>query len=382
MVDFLKRFAPALLLAFLIIGTSPIMGQLRDFFFAAFPGQALRAIAVVLVVLVSALFLLALWRIREYRKLRYGGLLLVFALLFLQVVGLGRGIAQVDIVERIHVLEYGTLAALVFWGIKRRAKPASWPELALYPIFAATLSGVLDESAQLLFQLRIADFRDVLLNAFAALVGVLFAASLAPPTSWASGRSALPGVLRFLALTLLGLGVFLVKAHFGYEINDPELGRFRSWHSADELRQAAKARLERWSVSPPDGHNPWARKDLYLDEAARHAGFRNSSLARGDFASALRANQILEKYYDPFLDVEGFRGTGRHRWPPEQLAEVEAKADDAKAKPPAAKSYDSPVLRDYLVIFPKIPFLAGLLAIVALLFLGAGRFKAESFKAG
>ncbi len=365
---FLARYGPALLLAGAIVATAPMMGQLRDVVFRAFPGQALRHIAVLLAAVAASLFLLALWRIREHRLLRYGGLLGVFALLWLQVVGFARGIAQVDVVERIHVLEYGTLAALVYAGLRRRRPAPGWLELASLPIFAATLGGVLDESAQRFFQLRVADFRDVGLNAFAALVGVLFAALLAPPWQRAPAFSGAPRVLRACAATIAALGLFAVYAHFGYQIADKELGRFRSFYDAAGLAEAAADRAERWAQDPPDGGEPWARKDLFLDEAARHASYRNTGLEIGHFAEALRANQLLEKYYAPFLDVEGFRGSGVHRWRPDTIAEVAAKAGK-----PLAASWESPVLREHLVLLPKLPFLAAVAVLCLLLLVAADR---------
>jgi len=372
--DFLKRYFPALLLGGGIIATAPVMGQARDFFFHAFPGQALRNIGIFLTTVAGALFLAAVWRIREHRLLRYGGLVLVFFLLWIQVVGFARGMAQVDVVERFHVLEYGTLAALVYAGLKRRRPAPGWLELALVPILAATLAGVLDESAQRFFQLRVADFHDVGLNAFAGLVGVLFAALLAPPRERAPALEGAPRVLRGLALTLLALGLFAAAAHFGHEVRDPELGRFRSFFDAEGLRAAAADRAARWAKQAPDGIDPWARKDLFLDEASRHTTFRNHLFESGSYAESLRANQILEKYYGPFLDAEGFRGFGRNRWPPERIAEAAAKAAaGAEKRMPA--SYESPVLRHHLVLVPKLPFLAGIFSACLLLLLAAARVE-------
>lgn len=371
-MDFLRRYAAPILLAGAIVATAPIMGQLRDLFFRSFPGFALRAIGILLAGIALALFLVALWRIRENRLWRYGGLLLVFALLWLQVAGFSRGIAQVDVVERFHVLEYGTLAALCYYGLRRRRPAPGRLELALLPIFAATLAGVADETAQRIFQLRVADFRDVGLNAFAALVGVLFAALMAPPKDLAPAAAGLPRVLRTSATTVLGLGLFAVAAHFGHEIADQELGRFRSFHDLEGLKAAAADRKVRWAADPPNGGEPWALKDLFLEEATRHTTYRNGGLDSGDLAGALRANQILEKYYGPFLDVEGYRGSGGHRWPPSLEAELEAKLQASGSRPHSA-GFESPVLRDHLVLIPRGPFLAGLLALVLLLLAAARR---------
>lgn len=366
---FLKRYLPALFLAATIVTAAPVMGQLRDLFFHAFPGRSLKIIAAFLAAVAGALFLAALWRIREHRALRYGGLVIVALLLWLQVVGFQRGIAQVDVVERFHVLEYGTLAALVFWGLSRRRPPAGWLELAALPVCAATCAGLLDEGAQRFFQLRVADFHDVLLNAFAAVVGTLFAALMAPPARVAPWLKGTPRVLRALALTLAGLGLFAVVAHFGYEIHDPELGRFRSFYEREALREAAAERAARWATAPPDGLDPWARKDLFLDEAARHTTFRNDALTGGRWAEALRANQILERYYAPFLDIP-FRGSGGSRWSPELVADMQGKLRAAGDRELAAGWY-CPVLREHLVLIPKAPFLAALAAAVALLLAAA-----------
>lgn len=376
-IDFLRRYAAPILLAGAIVATAPIMGQLRDLFFRSFPGFALRAIGILLAGIALALFLVALWRIRENRLWRYGGLLLVFGLLWLQVAGFSRGIAQVDVVERFHVLEYGTLAALCYYGLRRRRPAPGWLELALLPIFAATLAGVADETAQRIFQLRVADFRDVGLNAFAALVGMLFAALMAPPKELplpgaAPEGAGLQRVLQASAVTVLGLGLFVVAAHFGHEIADQELGRFRSFHDLEGLKTAAADRKARWAADPPDGGEPWALKDLFLEEATRHTTYRNGGLDSGDLAGALRANQILEKYYGPFLDVEGYRGSGGHRWPPSLEAELEAKLQ-ASGRRPHSTGFESPVLRDHLVLIPKMPFLAALFAVVLLLLEAARR---------
>jgi hypothetical protein len=371
-IDFLRRYAAAILLAGAIVATAPVMGQLRDLFFRSFPGFALRAIGILLAGVALALFLVALWRIRENRRWRYGGLLLVFALLWLQVAGFSRGIAQVDVVERFHVLEYGTLAALCYHGLCRRRPAPGWLELALLPLFAATLAGVADETAQRIFQLRVADFRDVGLNAFAAVVGILFAALMSPPRELAPLAAGLPRVLRALAFTLLGLGLFAAAAHFGHEIADPALGRWRSFHDAEGLREAAVDRQARWAIRPPDGGDPWALKDLFLEEATRNTTWRNSSLEAGDLAAALRANQILEKYYPPFLDARGYKGSGGHRWPPNLAPELEERLRAAGGRQ-HSPGFESPVLRDHLVLIPKAPFLAGLLVLFLLLIEAARR---------
>ncbi len=53
--DFLRRYAPAFLLAGAIVAAAPVMGQLRDFFFRTFPGRSLKLISIFLAVVAATL---------------------------------------------------------------------------------------------------------------------------------------------------------------------------------------------------------------------------------------------------------------------------------------------------------------------------------------
>ena len=141
-------------------------------------------------------------------------------------------------------------------------------------------------------------------------------------------------------------------AHSGHKIYDENIGRFRSYYTAEGLANTSRDRFDRWAKKPPTGLEPWAFKDLYLDEASRHATHRNQSLEAGNIALALSANEILEHYYSPFLDIEGFRGSGRHRWSKEMIAELRT-----KTRPIASYQYESPVLRDHIVTDSKWSYL-------------------------
>ena len=63
-----------------------------------------------------------------------------------------------------------------------------------------------------------------------------------------------------------------------------------------------------------------------------------------------RANRILEKYYAPFLDLESFRGSGVHRYPPEVRQELEAQAPRRDPE-----RYVSPVLEHRIRPWPSKP---------------------------
>ncbi len=146
------------------------------------------------------------------------------------------------------------------------------------------------------------------------------------------------------------LGGFFYVAHLGYMIEDPEIGRFRSWHSLEELVDAAEARRQRWQIDPPGDISPWNRQDDFLTEAGWHNHHRNASYELGLDAWALQANRILEKYYTPYLDLETFRQTGNRRFPPYAVQRVEKAAGDVD---PA--TYVSPVLEQRIYTWPSKP---------------------------
>jgi hypothetical protein len=160
-------------------------------------------------------------------------------------------------------------------------------------------------------------------------------------------------------------------ANLGYLIEDPEIGRFRSWHSAEGLRRAALERSTDWAENPPGEASPWNAEDLFLSEAGWHNRHRNSSIEHGFYGLAHHANRILEKYYQPYLDLEEFRQTGNRRFPPHALAKLHKEAPQLDPE-----SYLSPVLEQRIYTWPsKSVFLSILLVSVGLLF-GLPRWKA------
>ena len=355
----MKRFLPAALLLIGIVLSAPFVGLIRDFLFGRFHATAVRGVALALLTLAVAAFLYALARIRRRRLPRYAGLALAAALLVLQESLLGAHMtdvsfaAQVNVAEKVHLVEYGLLAFLFY----RAFRPAGDLTAVLLPLLWIIPAGVLEESVQWLVETRVGEIRDVFLNLYAGVCGLIFGLSLEPPESfaWRIG-----GRWRQLwdsaALAVLALGLFFYVAHLGYEHHDPEIGRFRSWHTLDELRQAALEREQRWQVDPPTELSPWRREDLFLNEASWHANHRNERYRAGDSYMAYQANRILEQYYSPFLDIESFRGSGKHRYAPEQRQALEAAAPRRDPE-----SYLSPVLIDRIYPWPSKRFLLAVL---------------------
>ncbi|RMH20134.1 MAG: VanZ family protein [Acidobacteria bacterium] len=358
----MRRFGPAIALSLLILVTAPVMVQIRRLFFDLFPGTAARLLMLAFAALLALAMLWAVARIDRHRPLRYAGLVLVLGLLWLQTWGFSQADPVVSLVERVHVVEYGLLAVLLY----RAWRPAGGVEACLLVFLWATFAGTADEWVQWFFPQRVGEIRDVAINAAAAATGVLFALCLWPPAGrWRATAAGWRRIRRSAALVLLNAGFFVYAAHLGYEIYDPQIGRFRSWHTADQLRALAAERAVAWDVpQPPTGRELCCKQDYYLTEAARHHQHRNESFRAGLYVLAWHADQILQRYYAPYLDKRQANGrTPRAR--PDMRRELDRAA--ARADP---STYYSPVLRDRIFVRPsKAVFLALLLPACAGLWL-------------
>ncbi len=364
----MKRFLPATILVATIVVSAPFMGVIRDLLFDRFEAAAVRYLAFALLALAAAVFLYAVTRIRRHRLLRYAGLAFAAFLLWLQETVLSAGIsepglaARVSVAEKIHLVEYGLLAFLLYRAFLRYLGRSSDLSILLLPLLWLTTAGVLEESMQWLVETRLGEIRDVFLNVYAGVCGWLFSLALDPPESfaWRLDGNGRRRVADAAALATLALGLFFGFAHLGFEHFDPEIGSFRSWHSLEQLRLAATDRALRWQRDPPTELSPWRREDFYLTEAGWQATHRNERYRAGDLYLAAQANRILEKYYAPFLDLESFRGSGRHRYPPEVRQDLENRAPRHDPE-----RYLSPVLIDRLYPWPsKRLLLAGLFPVV------------------
>ncbi len=365
----MKRFLPAATLVALVVASAPFMGVIRDLLFDRFEAAAVRYLALALLALAATVFLYALARIRHHRLLRYAGLAIAASLLWLQETVLSHGIsepglaARVSVAEKIHLVEYGLLAYLLY----RAFKGSEGLTMLLLPLLWLTAAGVLEESMQWFVETRLGEIRDVFLNVYAGACGLIFSLALDPPEGfrWRLGKSGRRRVADATALAAGALGLFFYFAHLGYEHFDPEIGRFRSWHSLEQLRAAASDRALRWQQAPPTELSPWNLEDFYLTEAGWHATHRNDRYQAGDAYLAAQANRILEEYYAPFLDLESFRGSGKHRYPPEVRQDLEARAPRFDPE-----RYLSPVLTNRVYPWPsKGLFLAVLIPVVVAIWL-------------
>ncbi|HSL81317.1 MAG TPA: VanZ family protein [Thermoanaerobaculia bacterium] len=331
------RWLPPLALSVAVVAAAPFVGVLQREVRESFGLGYLRWVTGALAVAGALALLWAIARIRERRALRYGALALAGSLVALQVVSWSTGAIETDVLERVHLLEYGLLAVLFERAFRVRHPGRLLPVLAFA---AVALVSVADEGVQWLTPVRVGDVRDVVLNLWAGAVGLLFGVALSPPPGLF--RASAPASARLAAAlgaaVVLAGTAFLDAAHLGHEIRDPRAGVFLSWHSPEELLQAAEDRGRRWPVEGPPPARPLALEDYFRTAAGWHVSARNHAATVGDLAKAWRENRILERWYRPFLRLG-------HAWPPEQRS---AYREELRARQPWAlgpsPAYRSPVL--------------------------------------
>lgn len=353
-----RRFVLALLVSSIVVGMAPFVAALRDALEEMLGGGYVRWMGIGFVAAAAALLALLVTRIRQHRLRRYALLVLALALVAAQTLGWSRADARVNAVERIHFLYYGLLGFVWFWAFRPR-RDVSVPVLTL---LAVTVVSVLDEGVQWLVPVRTGELFDVGLNVYAGSTGVLAALATWGTKDLASGlrRDAATLLGRWLAAAALSLALFVHLAHLGYRIDDPEIGRFRSYFRLEELESLARDRARQWAREPPGEPEPLAVEDYYWTEAGWRVQHRNAAFHRGDFYQAYKENRLLEKYYGPFLDLS-------KRLPPVQLRQIEEGRPRRDPYP-----YVSPVGRDphRIWLWPTKPMLwlvAGIFAAACLL---------------
>ncbi len=368
----MKRFLPSLLLTLGIAALAPYVGVLRQSLFAAFPMGALLFLGGALLATGGMTLTFAFWRIRSRRLPRFLGLLATILLVWGQNFGFGTTDIEVNIIEKLHIVEYGLLAWLLYRALLRGTAEGSAKttatatcgdlSLLILPLLGVCLAGTLDETVQMLVATRTGDVHDIALDVYSGACGVLFALSLEPPQRfrWRLGQK--PWIWAGAAAAVLGVGLFVSRAHLGYMIDDPEIGQFRSWHQRDELLRLQGQRAVQWRLKPP-GQNPspWRLEDRYLTEAGWHSGHRQRNSELGYYYWAHQANRILETYYAPYLDLQGFGRADKRRYTPDMAQRVESQAVVLNPR-----FYRSPVLAQRIYLWPGKPLFHGVLGVVVL----------------
>ena len=310
------RLAVAITAGFALIASSPFVGDLRSAMLAAFPGQFRRIVGGTIVAAVVTAVIVALVRIRDRHAWRYAGIGVAIA----GAVTYARLVATdnllVDVVEHVHFIEYGLLA----WLFYRAWRPLENGATVIWPLLAATLVGIADESVQAFLPGRVGEAHDVFLNVVAVACGLCFATSVDPPRQLGVPlrRPVVRPIAYGVAAVLVSFAAFFHAVHLGHEVYEPDIGVFWSHYDGATLKALGADRKRRWSSEPPIHFRRISREDEYLSEALWHVQERNRAWGAGDVFTAWRENLILERYFEPTLDAPSYDTPVPPRWPARQ----------------------------------------------------------------
>ena len=330
-----SRLVLAVVASLLVTVGAPYTGQIRGAIQDALPGHYRLIIGGIVVAAVVVAIVSALLRIRERRTMRYGLLALAVGGGALYAWATATGNANVDVVERFHLVEYGALTWLYYRAWQERGDITS----LVFPVLAAFAVGIVDEGLQWLVPARVGELHDVVLNSVSISCGLIFSVGLAPVSAvrWWPDRRGRRALAVFASAVIVMLAAFFHAVHLGHEIDDPQAGQFLSRYSAEELLAASRDRNVRWQSAPPRELHRTSIEDHYLAEGVWHVQRRNEV---EDAQRVWHENLILEKYFAPVLDFPTYSTGAGAKWPPEQRANSEAQAGtEARAYRSTANPY-------------------------------------------
>ena len=313
----------ALLFSLVLVAMAPFFGDLQEELRDLLPSAFARALGAVFGVAMVAAFVLAALRIRERRLLRYSLLAVWLLLLAGQLTLWSRSSAAENAVERMHFVFYN-LVALLFYRAFRARDDGSVGPLTL---LSAVMVGIVDESLQWLVPVRAADFVDIVINGYAAVAGLFLGAAIWPPQTfrWRMGRASASRLSVVAVAFLILLAGYIHTAHLGYFVEDREIGGFRSLYSMADLERLTIDRARQWAEHPPGPPGNLSSteiEDYYRSEGGWRVHRRNDYLEEDRYFAAWKENQILEKYFSPFLDLPNDYG-GTARWPAHVVQRVD-----------------------------------------------------------
>jgi hypothetical protein len=192
------------------------------------------------------------------------------------------------------------------------------------PLLAAFTVGTFDEWLQWFIPFRVGEAHDVFLNLAAIVCGLLFALAIQPPSTFSPRLH--PASWRRIgiaaAIVWLIFATFVSQVHLGHIVEVADIGRFKSHYSEGELNDLQGRRAALWQAQPPTTVRRLSREDQYLDEGLWHVRRRNLA----EVNEAWRENLILERFFVPVLDLPTYASPNGNRWPPEQRADLAARA--------------------------------------------------------
>lgn len=299
-----------------LIASSPFAGDLRSAVLAAYRRQFPLLVGGAIAVAIAAAVIVALLRIRDRRAWRFTGITVALAGAgtYAQLVATGN--LLVDVVEHVHFIEYGLLAWMFYWAWIRVDHGGA----IIWPLLAATLVGIVDESVQAFIPGRVGEAHDIFLNVVAVASGLCFAVSMDPPERL--GVPLVRPVVRPIAYgvtaVVVSFAAFFHAVHLGHDIYEPDIGVFWSHYDGAGLQALGADRHVRWKQHPPTSFTRLSHEDGYLSEALWHVQERNRAWGAEDVFTAWRENLILERYFAPALDAPSFASPVPLRWPVQQ----------------------------------------------------------------
>jgi hypothetical protein len=309
----------------LLVASAPVVGQITAWLRDVAKGQYANVLAAFVAMPAGLVILAAVTKIKERRGARYASLMSAVVIATGYATLSRSGVADVDAAERFHFIEYGLIAYLFY----KARRPAGDGSILAVPILAGLIVGTSEEWLQWFVPSRVGEAKDVLLNLVALVTGLLFALGLDPPA--AVSAKLLPPSQRpvgwLAAAAIVAFAAFFQSVHLGHEIADRDAGVFRSRYDARQLAEVSARRAERWRDQPPLTWRRFSQEDQYFSEALAHIRRRNERWGEGNFLAARHENLILERYYAPVLDAPSFVSATGHRWPPEQRAQAESRAN-------------------------------------------------------
>ncbi len=335
------RLAVAALASAAVVASAPFMGQMRAVLRSAFPAQFVAIVGAAVAGAIALAMFAAVRSIRHRRVARYSAIAAAFILGLVYGAAFRTGIPEVDVVERVHFVEYGLLTFLFY----RAWRSIGDPTIIILPLLAGVLVGSVEEWFQWFIPNRVGEARDVLLNLAAVACGLLFSFGVDPPESFSRrlhpGSATRIGVLAIIVV--LTFAMFAHSVHLGYSVGHPDLGSFKSRYRDQELTSLSADRAARWRQSPPTVLRRLSREDQYMDEGLWHVQRRNEAWATGDHDSAWSENRILEEFFAPVLDAPSYVSATGHRWPSAQRAEAAARGAN-RARPYVSDAEPHPIL--------------------------------------
>ncbi len=302
---FLLWFAAALwtVVIFLTLPYAPVW---RDWIENNLPKDSILIAVVVILVVVFAVTLM--------RMIHRKATLRDYVFLGIIIIGYAYSLSRIEIVvEQVHFVEYGLLAYLIISALR-----VDWRDSGQYlnALLLITLVGVADEYIQGVLVNRVGELHDIYLNILSgALALVWFRFCVKPSESRSNWPMVFAFALPVAGLIILGIGIFNSRiSEFGYYIKDPEIGNFYSRLPEEKLKgKLTGSEYFKAEILPKLHHSSYSellntvKRSMY-SEVLVHIFCRDKRLERGDYYTAIRENQILEKYFLDFID-----GT-EHQW--------------------------------------------------------------------